>query len=126
MERSLYFAFLRPSYMLDFIILVLSGFSGTGYSLTAEEVLALKKAGVSDDTIQIMLRQEQEGRNRGAHDAMGVREIRDPQGNTYIVYSTGQFSGTASEAERERVDKVWKMLQNMIIDRRQPAHAVGR
>jgi hypothetical protein len=119
MERSLYFAFARPSYLLVFIILILSGFTGTGYSLTADEVRALRKAGVSDETIQIMLQQEREASLRGPHDQMGVREIKDRDGNTYVVYSTGRPSGgSASDEEKERVEKAWQMLQNIIIDRR--------
>ncbi len=119
MERSLYFAFVKPSYIMAFIILVLGGFTGTAYSLTADEVRALKKAGVSDETIQIMLQQEREAKVRGPYDQMGVREIRDKEGNTYIVYSTGKPSGSdTSDAEKERVEKAWRMLQNIIIDRR--------
>ena len=119
MERSLYFAFVKPSYIMAFIILILSGFTGTAYSLTADEVRALKKAGVSDETIQIMLQQEREAQAQGSHDQMGVREIKDKTGNTYIVYSTGKPSGSdTSDAEKERVEKAWRMLQNIIIDRR--------
>lgn len=119
MERSLYFAFARPSYWLVFIILVLSGFTGKGYALTADEVRALKKAGVSDETIQIMLRQEREASARGPHDRMGVREIKDRDGNTYVVYSTGASSrGNLSDEEKERVEKAWRMLQNILIDKR--------
>jgi len=118
MERSLYFAFVRPSYIMAFIILILSGFTGTAYSLTADEVRALRKAGVSDETIQIMLQQEREAKAQGPHDQMGVQEIKDKTGNTYIVYSTGKPGSSTSDAEKERVEKAWRMLQNIIIDRR--------
>jgi len=118
MDRSLYFAFVRPSYIMAFVILILSGFTGTAYSLTADEVRALKKAGVSDETIQIMLQQEREAKAQGPHDQMGVREIKDNAGNTYIVYSTGKSGSNTSDAEKERVEKAWRMLQNIIIDRR--------
>ncbi len=118
MERSLYFGFVKPSYVMAFIILILGGFTGTAYSLTADEVRALRKAGVSDETIQIMLQQEREAQERGLHDQMGVREIKDKAGNTYIVYSTGRPGSATSDAEKERVEKAWRMLQNIIIDRR--------
>jgi hypothetical protein len=90
----------------------------SGYSLTADEVVKLKKAGVSDKTIELMLQQEREAKGN-PYDQMGVREIKDRDGNSSIIYSTGKpSSDSMSDAERERVDKAWKMLQGMIIDTR--------
>ena len=80
------------------------------YAITPEQVIELKKAGVSDETIQIMLEQEKEG----------TRVIDDGQGNVYIIYSTGKSvrKGRADIKEEEKIERAWKMLENIIIDRR--------
>ncbi|MFB3925555.1 MAG: hypothetical protein ACE14T_05835 [Syntrophales bacterium] len=98
------------------IVIVLGSFLGYSYALTPDEVIRLKKAGVSDQTIQIMLKQEQEARDRGPCEQMGTREVKDKEGNTYIIYSTG--ASTIDETEKEKVENAWKMLQNMIIEKK--------
>ncbi len=81
--------------------------------------MQLKKAGVSDKTIQMMLEQERDAKEVDPYDQMGMREIKDKDGNVVTVYSTGRSSKeTAGDAENEKVEKAWKMLQNMIIDKR--------
>ncbi len=81
------------------------------YAITPEQIIELKKAGVSDETIQIMLEQEKEG----------TRVINDGQGNVYIIYSTGKSvrKGRADIKEEEKIERAWKMLDNIIIDKRQ-------
>lgn len=81
------------------------------YAITPEQIVELKKAGVSDETIQIMLEQEKEG----------TRVINDGQGNVYIIYSTGKSvrKGRADIKEEEKIERAWKMLDNIIIDKRQ-------
>lgn len=100
------------TFMIIFIIIIVS-FLTYSYALTPEQVIKLKKAGVSDQTIQIMLQLEE----KSSFDYFGVREVKDKDGNVYIIYYTGRPSkdGTADE-DRE---KAWKMLNNIIIDRRQ-------
>ena len=89
------------------------------HALTTEEVIKLKKAGVSEETIRIMLEQERAARERNPYDQIGVREIKDSEGNTSVIYSTGAPTTPAQgDPEREKVEKAWKMLQNMIIDNR--------
>lgn len=80
------------------------------YAITPEQIIELKKAGVSDETIQIMLEQEKEG----------TRVINDGQGNVYIIYSTGKSvrKGRADIKEEEKIERAWKMLENIIIDKR--------
>ncbi len=80
------------------------------YAITPEQVIELKKAGVSDETIQIMLEQEKEG----------TRVITDGQGNEYIIYSTGKSvqKEKADIKEEEKTERAWKMLENIIIDNR--------
>lgn len=87
-------------------------------ALTPEQVIALKKAGVGDETIRLMIQQEEAGRN-GPDGAMGRREIKDGEGNAVVIYSTGRpVQSDAGEGEKKKVENSWKMLENMIIDGR--------
>jgi hypothetical protein len=91
------------------------------HALTTEEVIKLKKAGVSDQTIQTMIEQERAATERNPSDQIGVREVKDAEGNTSVIYSTGAPTApTQGGSEQEKVEKAWKMLQNqnMIIDNR--------
>jgi cytochrome c-type biogenesis protein CcmE len=103
-------------------VLVLIALSCTWvYALTTEEVLKLKKAGVSDETIRTMIEQEKAAAERNPSDQMGVREVKDAEGNVSVNYSTGApAASTQNQSEQEKVEKAWKMLQNqnMIIDNR--------
>jgi hypothetical protein len=86
------------------------------FALTPQQVIELKKAGVSDQTIQMMIRQE-EGKDPFA--AIGTREIKDKDGNTVIIYTTGSGTpGNADDEEKKNLDRAWEMLNNMIIDNR--------
>lgn len=93
-------------------IMIFIGYISPCHALTPAEILKLKNAGVSDKTIQIMLKQEEQG----------VREVQDDKGNTYIFYSTESSSERKGEKDREEAEKVkraWDMLDNVIIDQRQ-------
>ena len=93
------------------------------HALTTEEVIKLKKAGVSDETIRTMIEQERAAKERNPSDQIGVREVKDAEGNTSVIYSTGAPAApTQGGTEQEKVEKAWKMLenQNMIIDNRRP------
>ena len=94
-------------------ILIAPGFTA---ALTPEQVMSLKKAGVSDETIQLMIRQEMTAKE--GKDDLAVKEIRDKDGQVITVYSPGPSSKTARETERENVEKAWNMLQHIIIDGR--------
>jgi hypothetical protein len=90
-------------------------------ALTTDEVIKLKKAGVSDETIRTMIEQEKAAAERNSSDRMGVKEVKDAEGNTSVIYSTGAPTApTQGGSEQEKVEKAWKMLQNqnMIIDNR--------
>ncbi len=102
------------------VFVVVLGFTWA-YALTTEEVIKLKKAGVSDETIRLMIEQERAGGQPNPADQMGVREVKDAQGNVSVNYSTGAPpANTQNQSEQEKVEKAWKMLQNqnMIIDNR--------
>jgi hypothetical protein len=101
--------------LLSLIMFYLPDYS---HALTSEQVLELRKAGVSDKTIQIMLQQENDAK-KSRDTGMGQREIRDDQGNSVVVYSTGRSTRSASdEEEKQKVEKAWEMLQHLIIDKR--------
>ena len=83
-------------------------------ALTPEQVIELKKEGVSETTIQKMI--EQQKREKDPYATMGVKEVKDKDGNTVIIHSTGEnTSGATDDEEAAKVEKAWEMLQNMTI-----------
>ncbi len=108
---------MKPVSVAILIVLVLTFHLSYSYALTPEEVLQLKKAGVSDRTIQMMLKQEEDARAQDASNRFGTHEVRDRDGKVKTVYSTGGSS--VDQEEKEKVEKAWKMLDNMIIDGRE-------
>ncbi len=85
----------------------------SGFALTPQQVIALKKAGVSDQTIQMMLKQE-EGKDPYA--TIGTREVKDKEGNTVIIYTTGgNTNSAADDEEKKNVERAWEMLKGMTI-----------
>jgi hypothetical protein len=82
------------------------------YALTPQQVIDLKKAGVSDQTIQMMIEQEEKAQD--PHSTMGTKEIKDKDGNTVIIYTTGKSTDPDDEESKE-VEKAWQMLRNITI-----------
>jgi hypothetical protein len=84
------------------------------FALTAEEVIRLKQAGVSDATIQKMLEQEKAGGGAGQGP---VSETKDE-----IRYQAGQ--NVQADMQRNREHERWKeeksmeALKGIIIDQR--------
>ena len=98
-------------------VFFMTGYIHCSYALTPDQVLQLRKAGVSDKTIQMMLKQEMDAKELSPYDQIGVREIKDREGNVITVYSTGRSTKESSgDSEDENVNKAWRMLQNMIIN----------
>jgi hypothetical protein len=91
-------------------------------ALTVEEVIQLKKEGVSDETIQLMIEQEMLRETLSDPDRnMGVRKVEEPDGRGSTVYSTGTADDrqeVEEESEWEKREKAWEMLDNVIIDTR--------
>ena len=88
----------------------------SGFALTPQQVIDLKKAGVSEQTIQIMIRQ---GETKDPYATIGTREVQDKDGNTVIIYTTGNStSSAADDEEKKNVERAWQMLNNIIIDKR--------
>ena len=95
--------------------------STTSFALTVEEVIQLKKEGVSDETIQLMIQHEmQRERLSETETEMGVSRIEDPEGRSATVYSTGppRNRDDCEMSEREKRERAWDMLDNVIIDTR--------
>lgn len=92
-------------------------------ALTVDEVLYLKQNGVSDETIQLMIQQEmQHERLSDPNKNIGVHKIVEPDGKSTTIYSTGQNEHRddyVEESEREKRDKAWEMLHNIVIDTRE-------
>lgn len=99
--------------LLIMIFIVLTSLLNYSYALTPDQVLQLQKAGVSDKTIQLMLKQEADSREQDAFNRLGTHEIKDADGKLRTVYSTGD--STVDREEKEKVDNAWRMLQNMMI-----------
>lgn len=90
----------------------------TVFALGPDQVIALKKAGVSEETIRLMIQQEDRAQ-KNPDESIGRREIKDSQGNTVIIYSTGRSSANEKgDEEKKKVENSWNMLQNMMIDGR--------
>jgi len=92
------------------------------FALTVEEVIRLKKEGVTDETIQLMIEQEMLDATLSDPDRnMGVRRVEEPDGRGSTVYSTGTAKDRkepGEESEWEKREKAWEMLDNVIIDTR--------
>ncbi|MGO9137366.1 MAG: hypothetical protein ACLP9S_01430 [Syntrophales bacterium] len=107
-------------YVLFALLLIfMNSFSSPCHALTPDQIIKLKKAGVSDKTIQMMLEQERDAKQENPSDAIGVREVKDKDGNIVTVYSTGRpTKESPGDTEEAKVENAWKMLQNMVIDNR--------
>lgn len=92
------------------------------FSLTVEEVIKLKKAGVGDKTIQLMIQQEmQREKASDPYKNLGVRKIEEPDSQSATIYSTGEIEDRENydeESEKEKREKAWEMLHNIVIDTR--------
>ena len=92
------------------------------FSLTVDEVIKLKKAGVSDETIQLMIQHKMMSEKLSdPYKNIGVRKVKEPDGSSATVYSTGEIKDRGDyeeESEREKREKAWDMLDNLVIDGR--------
>ena len=57
---------------------------------------------------------EQEETAKDPYATMGTKEIKDKDGNTVIIYTTGK-SADADDDESKKVEKAWEMLRNITI-----------
>ena len=109
---------MRGITVLAFMISLMAfNFWNDSHALSTDQILALRKAGVSDKTIRIMLQQESDATS-SLENGMGQKELRDDKGNVSIVYSTGHPAKSVSDEESQNVDKAWEMLRHIIIDKR--------
>jgi len=115
---------------LLFVVTVIFFLPRVSFSLTVEEVIKLKKAGVSDETIQLMIQQETTSKEADdPYKNIGVRKVTEPDGRSSTVYSTGEIDDRENydeESEREKREKSWDMLDNIIIDGRDGRRPLDR
>lgn len=87
-------------------------------ALTVDEVIRLKEAGVSDETIQMLIKHPPPG----PYKTMGTWEVKDHDGKEATIYTTGTNEAQGKEdketIEEENREKAWEMLNNMVIDGR--------
>jgi uncharacterized protein (DUF849 family) len=57
---------------------------------------------------------EQEEKAKDPYATMGTKEIKDKDGNTVIIYTTGK-STDSDDDEEKKVEKAWEMLRNITI-----------
>ncbi len=120
----------RYTVNLLFVMIVIFFLPRVSFSLTVEEVVKLKKAGVSDETIQLMIQQETVSKKADdPYKNTGVRKVTEPDGRSSTVYSTGENDDREKydeESEREKREKSWDMLDNIIIDGRDGRRPLDR
>ena len=120
----------RYTVNLLFVMIVIFFLPRVSFSLTVEEVVKLKKAGVSDETIQLMIQQETVSKKADdPYKNTGVRKVTEPDGRSSTVYSTGESDDREKydeESEREKREKSWDMLDNIIIDGRDGRRPLDR
>ena len=103
------------------VITLLIFMTSIAFALTVEEVIQLKKEGVSDETIQLMIQHEmQRDKLSEPETKMGVRRVEEPDGRSATVFSTGpsRRRDDCEMSEREKRERAWDMLDNVIIDTR--------
>ena len=101
------------------MLILAFGWPSAAFTMTAVEILSLKKEGVSDETIRIMLQQETAVKTPVKDTAMGRQEIQDNEGTVSIKYSTGSARVVnITDTEQQKADKAWEMLRHLIIDSR--------
>jgi hypothetical protein len=98
-------------------------FTADTMSLSLEDIIKLKEAGVSDETIQLLIAQEAELRERSLNPyrEFGIREFQGAEGDQSTIYSTGQDIRDDEREERieeEDRERSWDILDHLIIDER--------
>jgi hypothetical protein len=114
MKRNVRFAVMIAGIACSFLSM------NRAQALTPEQVIALKNAGVSDQTIQLMIQQEHNAAAGDPAAFSGRKEIKDKDGKTVIIYSTGRAAGNNQAREEKQTERAWEMLNNIIIDTRRP------
>jgi hypothetical protein len=97
--------------ILTTIIFSLSALTTTVHALTTNEIILLKQNGVSDETIQLMIKSKTEENRRTES---SIRITGDKSSTTY---ATGKPSSTPlTIKEEQNMDKAWEMLKNMTLE----------
>ena len=90
--------------------IILSLIGSNLYALTTDEIILLKKNGVSDETIQLMLKNDLE-KSKYDSTSPGIKET-----DNAITYSTGKSSDNLSREEQENLDRAWDMLRHLKLE----------
>ncbi|MDD5153101.1 MAG: hypothetical protein RDU59_09705 [Thermodesulfobacteriota bacterium] len=106
-------------------LILIFGVTTGAFALTTEEIIKLKKAGVSDETIQLLIKTEYEERERHRRydpgRMVGSKEITLPDGRKQIIYYSVTDPVEAErqrKEEEEKLEKSWDVLKHLIIDQR--------
>ncbi len=106
-------------------LIMIFWFTTGAFALTIEEIMKLKKAGVSDETIQLLIKTEHEERERQRRydpaRMVGSKEITLPDGRKQVIYYSVTDPVEAErqrKEEEEKLEKSWDVLKHLIIDQR--------
>lgn len=106
-------------------LIMIFGFITGAFALTIEEIIKLKKAGVSDETIQLLIKTGHEERERQRRydpaRMVGSKEIILPDGRKQVIYYSVTDPVDAErqrKEEEEKLEKSWDVLKHLIIDQR--------
>lgn len=111
---------------LALVLFFIPVFAAGTCALTVDEIIRLKNAGVSDETIQLLIRRESEEREK--HDPsriVGRKEITLPDGRRQIIYysiSDPEEVDRRRKEEKEKVEKSWDVLKNLIVTPKEQNH----
>jgi len=100
----------KPILLFVLTLAAAVSFTVSAGALTADEIIQLKKNGVSDRTIELMVQSGMEEKNR-EDSAITIEETKSA-----TVYATGRPAPPQlSEEERRNVEQAWEMLKNLSI-----------
>ena len=109
---------MKKLFLLLFVFSLFLMIANAVSALTVEDIIKLKKAGVSEETIQMLIMDPPSGPDR----TMGTWVVKDPHGNEVVIYTTGMGKTDGEEdqemTEQEKRNKSWEMLKHLVIDGR--------
>lgn len=113
----------KVSFMIGVVIFLIS-MGSQAFALNVEDLLRLKRAGVSDETLQLFIQLELEkvhAQTVGPGRTMGQRTVEGPDGKKRVIrYSIEDPDQVINERlERKELERrSWEMLRDLVIDAR--------
>jgi len=105
-----------------YTVVFLLGMVQAAYCLTPEEIILLRQHGVTDSTIQLMIKSEKANPPdselpQDRESSPSIQEVQKPDGKATVIYSTGKAKKSdLTRGEKEKVDRAWEMLNNLSLE----------